>query len=103
MYLTVSAYLSRHESYPRCKLSRAIERREISDSCHQRRCRQVPNTWDLLNRLHLSIFPDHGAQPLAELVNVGLQGFNALERLLHADDQVSAQLISLLGSVATSD
>ena len=55
-----------------------------------------PNARDLLDRLHLPIIPDHGAQPLADVLDVILHAINAFELLLNADHQFGRQQVSQL-------
>ena len=96
--LTPSANLSWRQSDPRCELTPRFECREFSNRSHQRGGRQIPNAWNLLDRLHLPILPNQCAQPLPNVINVGLQGFDAPELLLQANHQISGQQVSLLSA-----
>ena len=49
-----------------------------------------------LKGLHLPVLSDHGAQPLANVVDVILQPIDAFELLLDADDQIGRQMTLLL-------
>ena len=60
----------------------------------------TPGIWD---GLHLPVLSNHGAQPLANVVDVILQAIDAFELLLDADDQISRQVEHRLCQVQTND
>jgi hypothetical protein len=49
-----------------------------------------------LDRLHLPILPDHGMQPLADVLNVILHAINAFELLLNAKALLTNNLYIIL-------
>lgn len=95
--LPPSAHVTRDQPYPCGELPRGFECAEVPDRRHQRLGCQVSDTRNLLNGLHLPVLSNHGAQPLANVVDVILQSIDAFELLLDADDQIGRQVTLFLG------